>query len=87
MQLRIKEYNLFVATSGTLYEELDLLQVNQETCSEMIEKSLLQSELACEHPSIDNRWDFGRDPICVKLIRRNIYLALFPSADYTANGS
>ena len=50
--IRIKEYNLFVATSGTLYEELDLLQVNQETCSEMIEKSLLQSELACEHPSI-----------------------------------
>ena len=50
--IRIKEYNLFVATSGTLYEELDLLQVNQETCSEMIEKSLLQSKLACEDPSI-----------------------------------
>ena len=49
---RLKECNLFVATSGTLYEELDLLQVNQETCSEMIEKSLLQSKLACEDPSI-----------------------------------
>ncbi len=49
---RLKECNLFVAISGTLYEEFDLLQVNQKTCSEMIEKSLLQNELACEHPSI-----------------------------------
>lgn len=49
---RLKVCNLFVAPSGTLYEEFELLQVNQKTCSEMIEKSLFQSELACEHPCI-----------------------------------
>ena len=48
----LKECHLFIALSGALYEELDLLQVDWKTCSRMLEKALLQSALACEDPYI-----------------------------------